>query len=101
MLDDTCSHRFRSAYDVNHWLMKEWQIVSGKIRNRSSSKFGKVFFIRKLDIGNEIINYIKFQKGKVICINDSDLTSDKFDALVPKIAEAFEKIMPEKSSFEK
>ncbi len=103
ILSETSSHKFRSAKDVNHWLMKEWQIVNGRIKNRSIKRFGKSFYIieNNMDyLEKEILKYITHQKGKIICINDSDLTGERYEMFVPKIMESFEKIMPEKSSYE-
>ena len=102
LLDNTSSHKFREASDINHWLMEDWYIVSGNVMNRFVS-FGKVFFIRS-DINKkqeQIINYITKHKGKTICLNDSDLTDENYEKVIPNIVGAFEKIMPEKSSFEK
>ncbi len=95
MLKGTSS-RFRSRDDVNIWLIKEWYLCKGHFCPRST-KFG-----RKFELGEEkgFGEYISGQKGKLICINDS---SDKidFDSIQPELIEAFNKILPDKSSFEK
>lgn len=87
--------RFRSKDDLNHWLFQDWNICKGNIVPRSP-KFGK-----KFELGEDkgVIEYIIQQKGKMICVNDS---SDKFDFEKTKIElhDAFEKILPDKSSFE-
>ena len=102
-LKETSTHKFRQANEVNHWLMKEWQIASGKVVNQSRN-FGKAFFIREEStnqIGKEIIDYIKNQRVKEICINDGQLTGKNYNKLVKEIIQAFEEILPIKSSFEK
>lgn len=102
-LDQTCMHRFRETTDVNQWVMKEWQIADGNFEVRSH-KFGKSFFIDRdgiKDTKDEILNYIAKQKGKMIAINDGPMSDEEFDDIVKALKETFEKILPEKSSFEK
>ena len=48
---------------------------------------------------DEAIEYLRKQKGKVICLNDSEDEVD-FEAHKKLILDAFEKLLPEKSSFE-
>ena len=102
ILNNTCSHKFRDNTDVNQWLFREWQIASGNFVNRSS-KFGKAYYIDRDGIGtvkNDILRYIKKQKGHMIAINDGPMSDEEFDALIQDLKEAFESIMPEKSEFE-
>ena len=102
ILDETSKHKFRQADEVNHWLMKEWQIASGNIENQPLN-FGKAFFIREEttdETVNKIVEYIVNRKMKEICINDGQLTGKKFDSCVKKIQEAFEYNLPDKSMFE-
>lgn len=88
--------RFRSVYDVNHWLIKAWYMCKGNFIPRNP-KWGK-----KYELGTDkgVYDYITKHKGKVVCLNDSDekLDFDKYQIL---LSEAFEKILPEKSMFEK
>ena len=103
VLDNTCSHKFREITDVNQWLFKEWQIAQGNIAIRSFT-FGKSFFIDRDGIKNtkdEILKYITSQKGKMIAINDGKMTDTEFADITQSLKNSFEKILPEKSSFEK
>ena len=43
ILNETSSHRFRQSDDVNHWLMREWQIAEGNVKVRNKGKYGKAF----------------------------------------------------------
>lgn len=102
ILHDTCMHKFRETTDVNQWLMKEWQIAKGNFINRSY-KFGKAFFIDRdgMEIKNNMINYITKQKGKMIAINDGPLSEVNFKKFKKELTVSFDKILPNKSSFEK
>lgn len=103
VLDKTCSNKFRSINDVNQWLFKEWQIASGNFIPRSIN-FGKSFYIDRDGLSNlksKIIKSITHQKYKMIAINDGPMGDLEFDKLIIDLKEAFNKILPEKSSFEK
>lgn len=103
ILNNTCLHKFRETTDVNQWVFKEWQIASGNFENRSI-KFGKTFYIDRDGISNlknEMLNYIVKQKGKMIAINDGPMSDEEFKNLVNELKNNFEKILPEKCSFEK
>lgn len=103
ILNNTCLHKFRETTDVNQWVFREWQIAEGNFLNRSS-KFGKSFYIDRDGIKNlkkSIINYIVKQKGKMIAINDGPMSDDEFNQIVTLLEKALNKILPNKSSFEK
>ncbi len=103
ILDQTCSHKFRESTDVNQWLFREWQIAKGNFKNRSY-KFGKPYFIDRDGIQSELpkmVDYISKQRGSIIAINDGPMTDEEFKNTVEQIKTSFDKILPEKSSFEK
>lgn len=88
--------RFRSVNDVNHWLIKNWYMCEGDFEPRSLN-FGKRF---ELGTDETVFDYIINQRGKVVCLNDSNPNID-FENIQKKLIECFESILPEKSSFEK
>ncbi|MBQ8833645.1 MAG: Stealth CR1 domain-containing protein [Oscillospiraceae bacterium] len=96
ILQECGTHRFRTREDVTHWLMKNWRFCKGEFVPRSN-KWGRCFEIGQDD---DMISAIKKQKYKAICINDSDPNLD-FEKYQKELIEAFETILPEKSSFEK
>jgi hypothetical protein len=103
VLDTTCMHKFRDRMDINQWLFREWQIAKGNFSVRSH-KFGKSFFIDRDGIKTELpkmVDYIQNQKGRMIAINDGPMEDNEFENAVKSLKESFEKILPEKSSFEK
>ena len=103
ILHQTSSHKFRESTDVNQWLFKDWQIASGNFEVRNI-KFGEAFYIDRdgiTNIKNRIINYITHQKGKMIAINDGEMSDLEFNLLVEDLEKSFNEILPTKSHFEK
>ena len=88
--------RFRSKEDVNHWLAKAWYMCKGDFVPRKAN------WGRKFELGAETgeCDYIKQQKGKVICLNESG-DDINFEMIQKNLIQAFESILPDKSSFEK
>lgn len=95
LLDKTCCNKFRNDEDVNQYIMKAWQIYSGKFSPKSFRKFGKCITLTD-DIDLRII---KDQKTEILCINDGHVKD--FESLKKELKGAFESLLPDKSSFEK
>ena len=88
--------RFRSENDVNQWLFRYWQLCKGNFYPINPKKHRKYY---ELDENiNEICTAIKKQKYKEIVLNDAEC--EDFDERMQKITEAFESILPKKSTFE-
>ena len=98
ILDKTCMDKFRKEYHVNQWLFKYWQFCRGNYEVRSD-KFGECFHIEEKNF-NDLCRAIETQKYQMVCINDTPRTIN-FEEKKQKVNECFEKILPEKSSFEK
>ena len=96
MYKTTCN-KFREEEDPNHWLVENWQILNDFFEPRWST-FG-ISFEKPID--NEILSTITKQKYKCICINDYPCSEDDFNRQRGELIDAFEKILPKKSSFEK
>jgi len=97
ILTNTGYNKFRSKNDVNQYLFTNYQMLSGNFVPRKCS-IGKFFAI-----GNDrtkLIKAISNQKYKMICLNDGT-NIDDFEKAKTEIINAFETILPEKSSFEK
>ena len=97
ILDRVCRTRFRSASDVNQYVMKYWQYMEGKYVPQSP-KTGRFYTVGIHD--EQIHDTLRRQQCKMICINDTDNVGD-FEKQKKRIIESFERILPEKSSFEK
>lgn len=93
----TCYNRLRSKEDITSYCVRDWQLFSGDFIPRKP--IGKMFSTASMSYNNELIEYLKKQKGKIICINDTENESD-FECHKKMILEIFEELFPEKSSFE-
>lgn len=96
-LDNTCLSKFRAGDNVSPWLMRDWQNATGKfvpISPKFRQSFGGV-------LTDEVFDCIRKQKKRVICVNDDVESQDAFRINQKKLVDAFESILPNKSSFEK
>ena len=96
-LEEVTSHRFRNYYsDINQWLIRYWQLCKGSFCPSTPNR-GKDLSV--LDI-EKTTRTIKKQKFYFVCINDDEKIQD-ITEYKTKLIEAFEKIFPDKSEFEK
>ena len=94
-LEETSLHKFRSNQDVNQWLLKYWQLATGRFFPQNIS-FGRLVFVND----TECIKSILLQKRlKTICVNEE--ANCDFETLKPRIYGVFEHCFPNKSAFEK
>ena len=98
ILDAVCHNKFRSSFDVNQYMIKYYQFVTGKFVPQSP-KAGK-FFLPGRDSDSEITDAIRRQKYQMICINDDGQERD-FEEIKAKVMDSFQAILPEKSGFER
>lgn len=105
MLASLDGNRFRSESDVNQYLFREWQKLSGNFAPANVRKNFKYFEIK--DDNSAAVKLIE-NGGKrglphrisVVCLNDTDKMTD-VNAAKRNLAGAFEKLLPEPSAFEK
>ncbi len=97
VLDSVCKNKFRTYRDVNQYLMREWQFVTGNYEPTNIMKKTAYFsiFPDQLDALSETITD---QKRKMICINDAKV--EDFEGTKQRIISSFQKILPNKSEFE-
>lgn len=93
----TCLSKFRKPDNVNHWVVKGLQLLSGNFCVRSA-RFGKAY--RSSDI-KKITRDIIEQKHKVICINDYAYSEEEYIQQQRKIQKTFMEKYPKKSIYEK
>lgn len=94
-LDEACHNKFRADNDLGTAICRYWQLLSGNFV--PSKTIGKYFTMS--NDNTKLINVIKREKYKIICINDAD-TSICFEKAKNEINETFDKILNEKSKFE-
>lgn len=98
-LTRTSRNKFRSYGDAAYWLIRYWQLASGHFTPYNVFKDGKFYRIIDEDI-SEIVKCIRFQKLKLLCLNDNFYKMD-YEENKRKILEAFNSILPNTCSFEK
>ena len=96
ILDQTCHHRFRNNMDVNQYIFRYWRLASGNFVPHEV--LGR--YVNMGDNNESIYRMIREQSEKLLCINDKENKSD-FEIEKKKMIDAFEKVFPKKSSFEK
>ena len=96
LLDQVSKHKFREITDVNQWLISHWQVESNEFYPQKK-KFGK---LRYIDNYEPIINDLKKEKYKVLCINDQTDMNIDTEKAAEVILKEFEAKFPEKSSYE-
>ena len=99
MLDSVCKNKFRTKNDISHWLFRYWNLVNGKFTPRDCTITQYFELKNNCDI-NSILNNIKNQKYSLICINDSVSEYNFFEEYSTQIIDAFNTLLPNKSSFE-
>ena len=97
LLEATTARRFRSNEDVNQWLALWWQVAAGEF---SPFMTDNVVEDCNPDTVDRLCGLIRGQEHDMVCINDPS-GDIPFEALAAKLKAAFERILPEKSSFEK
>ena len=95
ILDKTSRNKFRGREDVNQYIFKWYDIGRGNYE--PSNKIGKYFDIygEKDLLLKDIVN----QKHKLICFSDDERIN--FEMTKEEVRSAFEKILPNKSCYEK
>jgi hypothetical protein len=96
-LDASCRHRIRSLSDLSHWLVRYDMLASGAFAPRSMADCRLMTLTD--DSLESICRDIEQQRWRMICLNDSEHISD-FDRQCQRLCKAFERILPEKSSYE-
>lgn len=94
----TSANKFRTYGDIAPWLLRYWQLASGKFIPYNIFKDGSYFTLLNENIPS-IVDCILNQKKKLICLNDIPDKLD-YENNKKKILEAFNVILGDKSSFE-
>ncbi len=99
VLHSTSLHKFRTRRDVNQWLMRDWQLASGRFIPTTPKGY------KYCVIGNDnrlIIEAIKSKKYHTVCINDvTGRNVDDFNKTKEELIQALQDVFPTKSAFEK
>lgn len=99
-LKATSMTRLRSISNCSQWLMRDWQLVKGEFEPINVAADTHSYMLGNDNL-SDILRDVKLQQKKMICINDNQLPQDQVENIRTQLTEAFESILPEKSSFEK
>ncbi len=99
-LDSVCCNKFRSINDVNQYVIKYYQLLTGQFKPYNWKKLGVVYQLNDSSDNNieYAINDILDKRVRIICLNDSNVAN--FEATRNAINNAFEKLLPERCSYE-
>ena len=103
-LDETCRHRFRDVRDVSQFVFRYWQLASGNFVPEKIGNIGACYTIKSdREFVRKLCGYVTSGKYNLLCLNDADAlkTHDDFLWAREQIERAFNKLLPEKCSFEK
>lgn len=99
LLSEMPANRFRSVDDVTPYLFREWQKLSGNFVPQNVHKLFRYYDIK--EDNSDLARILTGKKKKIICINDGSIKGGDADRIQAELTEAFEKILPKRSSFEK
>lgn len=103
-LDNVCKHRFRTPLDISHFIFTLHEIADGDYVPMSPFFYGKmngndVVYLH--EDPEEFANYIRHQRFKAICVNDSQsITKEKYPKIRECIFKALEEILPTPCEYE-
>lgn len=100
-MNEMSHHRFRTARDYTLHIVAFWDMVNGNFMPIPEGYYGKYFVCLPINIV-EISDAILSKKYKMICLNDTPTVSyEEFLSVRSQLANIFEKVLPDKSEFEK
>lgn len=100
ILRETSMSKIRNSDDVNQYLFRYWHLCKGEFVPGSFRR-NHVQWVRNYEDAVTFHNKIISGKYRMACINDGVLDEASFSKIKDKINEAFDHLLPDKSSFEK
>lgn len=97
LLHETSLRKFRHDLDVNQYIFRNWQLVNNNFHPVNKHLLGDFCLVGKTPF-NEVLSKLNSSKKPIICLNDHD--SEDLDYVIEQLISSFEKIFPNKSSFE-
>ena len=98
LMDRVSRNRFRTPFDVSQSVCRYWQLASGQFYPVSQASRGK--YLRIENKNDHVEAALNDPKVPMVCINDTPYEID-FEQTMAQIIAAYEKKLPNKSSFEK
>lgn len=97
-LTETSANRFRAVTDYTPELFRTWQICRGNFEPYNTYQDTKMFPLMLRP--KQAVRAIRNQSYSLICLNDN-VHIRHYEEVMGEIRDAFESILPNKSSFEK
>ena len=91
------NNKFRTKNDINHWLIKYWQMFEGKFIPVSQKK-NKYYDLQNNN--SKFYKELKNKKYNIVCINDSNEALE-YEKIKNELVCVFDQMFPEKCKFEK
>lgn len=98
ILTSTSKSKFRGDSDVNQYVFRYWQLVSGQFSPKRQSQMSRYFAVDDSNVA-AISQYIAKTRDCMACFNDGDITD--FETAKKLLIQGFEQRFPKKSAFEK
>lgn len=99
-MENTISNKFRTITDLNQFIFVFDALLSGEFYPANMNKQGRYFNVTDNSDNEAIFDAILQNKYKRICINDN-CDQATFEITKDKVIECLDKILPEKSMFER
>ncbi|MCD8206393.1 MAG: hypothetical protein LUD72_00490, partial [Bacteroidales bacterium] len=96
-LTEASANRFRADSDYTPELFRTWQICRGNFEPYNTYSDTKMFPL--MVRSRQAVKAIREQSRKLVCLNDN-VHIRHYDLVMGNIRDAFQSILPEKSSFE-
>ena len=93
----TASSRIRDEKNLNQYLFLDYMYLRGKlVKKRLSKKHFSVGIVS----GAQLHDFITKPSHKLVCINDVQLSEERYIELRKALLDAFEERFPQKSKYE-
>ncbi len=99
-LESLGGNRFREDSDVNQYLFREWQKLSGQFVPCNVQSAFRYYELQDRGGNGKLLHEIRNGGCRVLCINDTGLPRDVSE-VEREVREAFEARLPGRSSFER
>ena len=99
VMEQTLGSRFRTITDVSQYLFRYWNLAKGEFYPTSLKNLGHVYTIEKDGTYRKVVEH---QLCNMVCLQDSDefCSDEMFEVIKGELLSSFNKILPNKSSFE-
>ena len=88
----------RESNNLNQYLFLDYMYLKGVLRNR---RLSKKHFSLGIVSASKLRKFLEQPTHKLTCINDVQMGEEKFQSIQKVLAETFERILPQKSKYEK